>query len=201
MGGRGAAVGNAQIGGLNIGHLTKEQFFSSLSGWSEKSLKGLQNDVAWFTKNIGYAAIRANETDKAKRANQRIEKAIEDSNSNWGSDPLYRGMTLTQKQLDDYISDYKAGRKKKQKGISSWTSDKSRAEMFASGSATKKSVVFIESSNQTKSAISIRALSAHPTWEHEVAYSGKANFKITSIKTEKFYTRELTVIRVKEVKK
>lgn len=123
---------------------------------------------------------------KAKYLEEYIELAPK-----WKNEPIYRGMHLTQNQINQYT----IGRTFNMNGLSSWTSEELIANDFAEYNKKfgEQEVIFI-SKNGTNNGASITQL-AHWEEEGEILVSSKAEYRVVNT-----YTKgKRTYIEVEEV--
>jgi hypothetical protein len=123
---------------------------------------------------------------KAKYLEEYIELAPK-----WKGKPIYRGMHLTQEQIDSF----NVGEYKDMNGLSSWTSEELIANDFAEHNKKigEQEVIFI-SKNGTNKGASITQL-AHWEEEGEVLVSSEATYRVTN----KYTKGKRTYIEVEEI--
>ena len=154
----------------------------------KKEAKEMKNAIAEYTKDIGngYKNIRnGKKPDKTKSIETLINKSPK-----WDSKgEVYRGMLLPEKT----IKNFKIGNIIDMKGMSSWTSKRNIAELFAEEGYGDDGKSIIFKMVKADSGISISHLSSVD--EKEILVSGKTKFKINKIKIGEFST----IIIVEEV--
>jgi hypothetical protein len=172
-------------------NIVKNDFNDAGIDADDKTIESTIESVTDFTDGE-YRSIRNNpEGTKAKA----IENYIEIS-PKYSGDEIYRGIGLTETQLNSVSG----GDIIDMKGISSWSSDKSKAENY---SVTQDA--FSDDINipvvlkvKPKTAVSITHLTKYPK-EKELLFSSKTKFKILSKKKSVTEDGDSYAIEVEEV--
>lgn len=164
---------------LDTDKFTANQIVQSIIRWSDG-----------VYANIRKAQQENNVTSPFYKIAKYLEEYI-DKSPKWKGKPIYRGVHLTQEQIDEY----NVGDVKDMMGLSSWTSEKIVANMFAENNKKQgeQEVIFI-SNNGTNQGSSITQLAKYPE-EAEILISSQAMFKVT----KKYIVGKKTYIELEEL--
>jgi cation transport regulator len=169
--------------------IVKSDFSDAGIDADDEMINSTIKSVTDFTDG-DYRRIRSDpEGEKA----QAIEKYIEAA-PKYSGDEIYRGIGLTESQLSS-ISD---GDIIDMKGISSWSSDKDKAEEYSvTQSAFSDDVnIAVVLTVRPKTAVSITHLTQYPK-EKELLYGSKTKFKVLSKK--KYSDADAYAVEVEEI--
>ena len=145
------------------------------SEFKSEIAKGIRSIDEFSRKR--YDEIRKDESEYAKEANRSIDVLLENSPSYNGS--IYRGISVTKKELNQYIRYSKKGIPFDQKGLSSWSSEKKIADSFIRLDEDRNcGIMFIKEGVGFTNSTSIKHMSAF-TEENEVLVHRKTKMKIT----------------------
>ena len=112
---------------------------------------------------------------------------------------LYRGLMTNGKGIKDLEKAMKNGEPLSMRGVSSWSTNKNIAKDFSENSLrkSKNPVIFEDVSEGARNAMPFPYSSRGFTPQHEVIYSGSAEFDILEIRKE----NNVTYVKVKQRKK
>lgn len=172
------ALAEQMKGFLNVSEKEAKTLTVALSSWADGSYRKIRE--AQFKNNLSSKHFIT-----AMLLESYIEKAPK-----WSGKPIYRGLKLTQSQIDKY----KVGGVFNMRGVSSWTSQKGVAEFFANRDKkpNEKEVILINKNGTTQGA-SITHMAKYKK-QYEVLVSYKAKHIIT----EKYNSGKHTIIVVEE---
>lgn len=163
--------------GTGAGHITESDLYDALEDLPDDEAEDLIQSIRYYTDDYNWSLETQEEIEN-------LNRAIEEAKSvHWDEGELYRGINVDEEFLDslqegDVI----------ETGLpSSWSSDASVADRFASGEhledKNEVKVVLVDTTQGPRNAISIQDFSRYPD-EQEVLYSGNSSFRVTGFREE-----------------
>jgi hypothetical protein len=175
----------------NLNHHTMESAVAFDLGVSKEESKRMIDGIRKFSDGY-YSEIRAASTgvkngfeDKAKACDEFIEKSPK-----WAGGQLYRGVSVTDNELNDMLKNVADGKPIDMRGVSSFSSKESIAQDFSDMNISSKrpnEVIFVTNGKSTNYGTSIKHISGLPH-ENEVLVSAKAVFTPTKVEKKGGYT-------------
>lgn len=177
------------------GHITESDLYEAYDGLSEDEAENLVQSIRYYTDDYTWSLETQEEIDN-------LNKAIEEAKSvHWNEGELYRGINVD----EDFLDGLHEGDVIETGLPSSWSSDVTIADQFASGerleSQNEIKVILVDTTQGARNAISIQDLSRFPD-EQEVLYSGNSSFRVTGFREEESPADGSTIhmVEVEEVR-
>ena len=160
----------------NIGYFDSKDIAKRLNVSTHRAHE-LQQTLDYWT-DVGYSDIRHYETSSDPKGNKvhadNIEEYIRLS-PKWKGD-VYRGVAMNEERLNELRKSLSSKKEMSMRGASSWSSQKSIAEQFASDNAKKDRKMVVFKVTDPKRGASIADLSRLD--ESEVLVSASSRFRV-----------------------
>lgn len=159
------------------GHITESDLYEALEDLPDDEAEELIQSIRYYTDDYNWSLETQEEIEN-------LNRAIDEAKSvHWNEGELYRGINVD----EDFLDSLQEGDVIETKLPSSWSSDASVADRFASGEHLETTndvkVVLVDMTQGARNAISIQDFSRYPD-EQEVLYSGNSSFRVTGFREE-----------------